>query len=183
MGAIASQITSLSIVYLMVYSGTDQRKHQSSALLAFVWGIHRWPVNSPHKWPVTRKCFHLMTSSWATILSRGDELTAVSLAQCRHDQAWSIADHYTTRNTIQCDLNKIQTFFLKISYLKMSPAKWQPLCSGFSVLNIEQHRFSMCQMKRTTLYCGNSNRQPSVECVSPTFGVRPELLPILKVKY
>ena len=31
-----------------------------------VRGIHRWPVNSPHKWPVTRKCFHLMTSSWAT---------------------------------------------------------------------------------------------------------------------
>ena len=35
----------------------DQRKHQSSASLAFVWGIHRWPVNSPHKWPVTRKMF------------------------------------------------------------------------------------------------------------------------------
>ena len=31
--------------------------------LAFVWGIHRGPVNSPHKWPVHRKCFHLMTSS------------------------------------------------------------------------------------------------------------------------
>ena len=39
------------------YSGADQRKHQSSASLAFVWGIHRWPVNSPHKWPVTRKMF------------------------------------------------------------------------------------------------------------------------------
>ena len=34
-----------------------RRKHQSSASLAFVWGIHRWPVNSPHKWPVTRKRF------------------------------------------------------------------------------------------------------------------------------
>ena len=39
------------------YSGTDQRKHQSSASLAFVRGIHRRPVNSPHKWPVTRKMF------------------------------------------------------------------------------------------------------------------------------
>ena len=38
-------------------SGADQRKHQSSASLAFVRGIHRWPVNSPHKWPVTRKMF------------------------------------------------------------------------------------------------------------------------------
>ena len=33
------------------------RKHQSSVSLAFVWGIHRGPVNSPHKWPVTRKMF------------------------------------------------------------------------------------------------------------------------------
>ena len=57
MGAIASQITSLTIVYSTVYSDEDERKHQSSASLAFVWGIHRWPVNSPHKWPVTRKMF------------------------------------------------------------------------------------------------------------------------------
>ena len=65
MGAMVSQITSLMIVYLTVYSDPDQRKHQSSASLAFVWGIHRWPVNSPHKWPITRKCFHLMTASWS----------------------------------------------------------------------------------------------------------------------
>ena len=57
MGTIVSQITSLTIVYSTVYSGADQRKHQSSASLAFVWGIHRGPVNSPHKWPVTRKMF------------------------------------------------------------------------------------------------------------------------------
>ena len=77
MGAIASQISSLTIVYSTVYSsvdqrnikapshwplcgefaGADQRKHHSSAPLAFVWGIRRWPVNSPHKWPVMRKMF------------------------------------------------------------------------------------------------------------------------------
>ena len=56
-GAIASQITTLTIVYSAVYSGANQRKHQRSASLAFVRGIHRWPVNSPHKWPVTRKMF------------------------------------------------------------------------------------------------------------------------------
>ena len=56
-GAMASQITSLTIVYSTLYSGADQRKHQSSASLAFVRGSHRWPVNSPHKWPVTRKMF------------------------------------------------------------------------------------------------------------------------------
>ena len=59
MGAIASQITSLMIVYSIVYSDADQRKHQSSASLAFVRGIHRGPVNFPHKWPVTRKMFPL----------------------------------------------------------------------------------------------------------------------------
>ena len=52
-----SQITSLTINYSTVYSDTDQRKHQSSASLSFVWGIHREPMNSPHKWPVTRKMF------------------------------------------------------------------------------------------------------------------------------
>ena len=55
MSAMASQITNLTIVYSTVYSGADQRKHQSSASLAFVRGIHRWPENSPHKGPVTRK--------------------------------------------------------------------------------------------------------------------------------
>ena len=55
----ASEITSLTSVYSTVYSGADQRKHQSPASLAFVRGIHRWPVNSPHKWPVTRKMFPL----------------------------------------------------------------------------------------------------------------------------
>ena len=57
MGTMASQITNLTIVYSTVYSGADQRKHQSSASLAFVRGIRRGPVNSPHKWPVTRKMF------------------------------------------------------------------------------------------------------------------------------
>ena len=46
MGAIACQITSLTIVYSTVYSDADQKIHQSSASLAFVRGIHRGPVNS-----------------------------------------------------------------------------------------------------------------------------------------
>ena len=65
MTTMASQITSLTVVYSTVYSDADQRKHQSSASLAFVWGIHR------DRWiPRTNgqqrgKCFHLMTSSWS----------------------------------------------------------------------------------------------------------------------
>ena len=57
MSARASQITSLTIVYSTVGSRADQRKHQSSASLAFVRGIYRWQVNSPHTRPVTRKMF------------------------------------------------------------------------------------------------------------------------------
>ena len=57
MSAMASQTTSISIAYATFCSGPEQRKHQSSASLAFVRGIHRWPVNSPHKGPVTRKMF------------------------------------------------------------------------------------------------------------------------------
>ena len=53
----AIQITGLSIVRSPVGSATDQRKYQSSTLLVFVQGIHRWPVISPHKRPVTRKMF------------------------------------------------------------------------------------------------------------------------------
>ena len=85
MVAIASLITSLTIVYSTVYSDADQRKHQSSASLAFVWGIHRGPVNSPHKWPVTRKCFHLMTSSCINL-----NICTVLLSLCTASSPWNI---------------------------------------------------------------------------------------------
>ena len=73
MGAIASQITSLTIVYWIVYSDADQWKHQSSASLAFVRGIHRGPLNSLHKWPVTRKMFPFddVIMCWALPCPRG----------------------------------------------------------------------------------------------------------------
>ena len=53
----ASRITGVSIVYSTICSGANQRKHQSSASLAFVRGIHRWPMNSPHKGSVTWKMY------------------------------------------------------------------------------------------------------------------------------
>ena len=57
MSAITSQITSLTIDHSMVYLGADQRNYQSFAPMAFVRGIRRWPVNSPHKGLVKRKMF------------------------------------------------------------------------------------------------------------------------------
>ena len=70
MGAMASQINSPTIVYSIVYSGADQRKHESSASLAFA-GHSPWPVNSQHKWPVTRRMFPfddvIMIQLWIAI--------------------------------------------------------------------------------------------------------------------
>ena len=57
MSAMASQITRVSIVCPIIYSGTGQRNHQSSASLPFVRGIHRSPVDPPHKGTGTRKMF------------------------------------------------------------------------------------------------------------------------------
>ena len=98
MGAIASQTTSLSIVYSTVNSDADQRKHQSSASLALEWGIHRGPVNSPHKGPVTRKMFPF--DEVITILDAitqpshhtfNDCLTKLAL-EIRHE--WLVTSHY-----------------------------------------------------------------------------------------
>ena len=81
MGTMASQITSLTSVYSTV-SGADQRNHQSSASLAFVWGIHRGPMKSPHKWPVTRKMFPfddvIMSRVWISNYIHRDRLGIIT---------------------------------------------------------------------------------------------------------
>ena len=68
MSTMVVQITSFAVVYLTVCSGADQRKYESSASLASVRGIHRWPTKSPHKGPVTRKMFQfddvIMAEKW-----------------------------------------------------------------------------------------------------------------------
>ena len=64
MSVMAFQITCISIACSTVCSSEDQRKHQSSALLAFGREIHRSSLDFTHKGPFTRKCFHLMTSLW-----------------------------------------------------------------------------------------------------------------------
>ena len=63
MTTMSSQITSLTVVYSTVYSDADQIKHQSSASLTFVWGIHRDRWIPRTKGQLCGKCFHLMTSS------------------------------------------------------------------------------------------------------------------------
>ena len=57
MNVIVPQITSVLIVNSTICSGADQRKHQSSVSLAFVRGIHWWPMNSPPQGTVMQKMF------------------------------------------------------------------------------------------------------------------------------
>ena len=105
-------ITSLKIVYSTVYSRADQRKHQISASLAFVRGIHRWPVNSPHKWPVTWKMFpfdDVIIFKDFAILVRWDFFFKVFFPSCHQIKPYrmcpgSIADmpcakHYYHKNS------------------------------------------------------------------------------------
>ena len=73
MGATASQITRLTIVFSIVYSDADQRKHQSSASLAFVRWIHRGRWIPRTNGQLRGKCFHLLTSSWSSIKYVGDQ--------------------------------------------------------------------------------------------------------------
>ena len=79
-GAMASQITNLIIVYSTVYWDADHWTHQSSTPLAFVRRIHRWPVNSPHKWPVTRKIFPVddVIMLWNVVFSHLAETKSMS---------------------------------------------------------------------------------------------------------
>ena len=55
MSMMTSPTIGVSMVYSTICSGADHRKRQRSVPLAFVRGSHRWPVNSPHKGPVTWK--------------------------------------------------------------------------------------------------------------------------------
>ena len=106
MGAIVSQITSLTIVYSTVYSEADQGKYQSTALLAFVWGIHRRPVNSPHKWPVTRKMFPfddvIMHWKYSYILVLVSLVISACISPYKPDFSFTMADE------IQCNLAALQ---------------------------------------------------------------------------
>ena len=98
MSTIASQITSLTIVYWIVYSGADQRKHQSSASLAFVWGIHRWTVNSPQKRPVTEKMFPFDDDIMETVFRRYNYV-CIMLGVCWGDTTYVC----TTSSTLNAE--------------------------------------------------------------------------------
>ena len=117
MGTMASQVTSLTIVYSTVYSGADQRKYLSSASLAFVRGIHRGPVNSPRKCPVTRKMFPLddVNMRCVNITNRNETQWRVNTLKQRQDGRYFVDD------VLKCIfLNENVLISIKIS-LKLVP--------------------------------------------------------------
>ena len=110
MTTMASQITSLTVVYSTVYLDADQRKHQRSASLAFVWGIHRWIPRT--KGQLRGKCFHLMTSS---------------CVNCAHNLLVIHRVCILVRRKIVC--NKVQYVYLIIIHLQWDSVKGR-LCIG-----------------------------------------------------
>ena len=106
MSAMASQITSLTIVYSTFHSDSDadQGKHRSSASLAFVWGIHRWPVNSPHKWPVTRNFFSIWWRHHVTEKGITRQCAYLEVFACHHDTMLIL--HTTQRGHLIIGHNK-----------------------------------------------------------------------------
>ena len=97
MSAMVSQITSLTST---VYSGTAQRNHQSSASSAFVRGIHRWPVNSPHKGPVRRKIFPL--DDVIMLVSSFVNRCRPHVSEQEPPQATALPSWYTTKTACLC---------------------------------------------------------------------------------
>ena len=84
MSGSVSQITGVSIVCSIVGSGADHR-NKAHASLAFVCGIHRWLVNYPHKWPVTRKMFPfddvIMLLRWLSVSWGREDNHEIALVQ------------------------------------------------------------------------------------------------------
>ena len=113
MGTIVFQITSLTIVFSTVYLDADQRKHQSSASLAFVRGIHRWSVNSPHKGPVTRKMFPFDDVIMTVCYSRKEEhMSALKPSYTKTQQLFHCI--FVTDCSVSCHL-KLSFWQLPVS--------------------------------------------------------------------
>ena len=130
MSAMASQITGVSIVYSTVCPGADKRKHQSPSLLAFVRGIHRWPVNCPHKGAVTRKMF----PSYDVIMRKKERNVHHGLYGCSVDPE-----------------NLCAEFIFCCAWLSSGTSRFHPFVLGLShwyiIVPLFQHQWRMWQCK------------------------------------
>ena len=164
MSLMASQITSLTSVYSTVYLGADQRKHQSSAPLAFVWGIHRGPVNSTHKWSVTRKKFPfddviMWTRSWD--ISRSCESSLIRAHTLKH--ITSKSNPFPISRFIRNEWHVILSFRSQCSCIiqRMSWAGYQSASEVLDVIYLPTLIMDMCIASVT-----HSRNQICVRCES-----------------
>ena len=149
--AMASQITCLTIVY----SGADQRKQQSSASLAFVRGIHRWPVNSAHKGPVMRKMFPFddivmgsFKNVWYPLNPRALELSPRNTTMIRNLQryfVWDFKWHLLNILRIRYDFCTMLRFY-ELLDLKAKTRILMSMLSWLLVYRVDYSRFSLCNL-------------------------------------
>ena len=92
----------------IVYPDADKRKHQSYALLASLQGIHRSPVNSPHKWPVTRKMFPFDGVIMLTVRYTGNDFSRCTVS----------AKHTFVDNIVQVQNLEYLNIFANINILR-----------------------------------------------------------------
>ena len=124
MDAMASQITSLTIVYSTVYSGADRRKYKSSASMAFVRGIHRWPASNTET-----------VSIWWR--HHGKRWTQVDIIICVLFQLWSSHNYSLTLNLDRLGAgllvkNRLLSWLVMNGFLA-SPSHLQPWYSQYDI--------------------------------------------------
>ena len=127
---VISQITSLPVVHSNVYSGAQQRKHQTSVSLSFVSRIHHWPVNSLHKGPVTLWYCKQHYSEWdkVTFNTLNSQMTTHSLS-LRPTYGMTIVTIFTRHRVITvllCTLKWITNHL----YHSLSSLSWLSKCYG-----------------------------------------------------
>ena len=150
----ASQIASLNTVYSTVYSGADQRKHQSSASLDFVRGIHRSLVSSPDKGPVTRKMFpfdDVIMYIYGTPAMKGWHLTESEWSSFHQRVPVScLAKHIRRAGNINMDLHpKILIHIKRTEVVMTFPYKQRVLMHGHQGWNV---RHGLCYIYNIYLY-------------------------------
>ena len=153
MGAMTSQITSLTIVSSTVYSGSDQRKQQSSTSVAFVRGIHRWPVNSPHKGPVTRKKVPFDDVIMLTYI----EITRAEVRVMAAMVTWfnyvlSVLDCIMISLRRAKSINCVPQIIISFSFTYFRPCP--PMCTIFPCQSSGVYRSTMYAVCATELLCG-----------------------------
>ena len=157
MGMIASQITSLTVVYSAVYSDADHRKHQSSTSLAFVLGIHRGLVNSQHKGPVTWKIFPFDDVIMLTI---NCHCKLQMLATGWHDRADKISWQ-----------SQIAKIIIHVPVLGVLRVYWDMAMGMLSVLLVAIQWLLLAPISCGTINCNSNLRCPD-DCVMPLSNVR-----------